>query len=272
VTDLPVRVRLDGSKAVGNWLVELQAAQVQLSQHQFNSPMQIQEWSEVPWRLRLFESLVVFQNYTIGDAAWRLGEARIEKFVAPIRTNFPVTLVVQPNAELAVTLIHDTRKFSTQAAAEALRELLHALQQIVLKPGQSVGELLGAMSAPKTVAAGPAKFRTASQNYIAPQTDLEKAIAGVWQQAFGLERVGTADNFFDLGGHSLLMIQVHGRLCVALQREISIVRMFQYPTVGSLAKFLGLAPGAQTFEKVQNRAQQQRAALSRHRVAAKRNT
>jgi acyl carrier protein len=111
-----------------------------------------------------------------------------------------------------------------------------------------------------------------SQNYIAPQTELEKQIAGIWQQAFGVERVGTADNFFDLGGHSLLMIQVHARLCATLAREISVVLMFQYPTVGSLAKFLGQAPGEHTFEKVQNRAQLQRAALARQKAGNKRIT
>lgn len=273
VTDLPVRVRLDAKNSVGDWLLDLQSAQAQLSQHQFNSPMQIQEWSEVPWRLRLFESLIVFQNYTIGDEAWRLGSARIENFVAPIRTNFAITLVVQPDTELRLTLIYDSRKLDETLAAEILRDITTALKQIIGNPGQRVGELLAKLSPAQAQPAATAqRLRDTSQNYIGPQTELEKAIANIWQQAFSLERVGTTDNFFDLGGHSLLMIQVHTRLCAALGRDLSIVRMFQYPTVASLAKFLGLAPGAESFEKVQTRAELQRAALARRQAAARRNT
>jgi non-ribosomal peptide synthetase component F len=273
VTDLPVRVRLAAGQPVSDWLAGLQAAQARLSQHQFNSPMQIQAWSEVPWRWRLFESLVVFQNYTVGDAAWRLGAARIEDFVAPIRTNFPLTLVVQPEAELALTLIHDPRRLEANLAAEVLDDMAAALQQLVAHPNRTVGELLACLRAPPAppVAVGQER-RGASSDYVAPRTDLEKAIARVWQEAFGVERVGTADNFFDLGGHSLLMLQVHARLCAVLGRDLSIVRMFQYPTVGSLAKFLGLAPGAESLEKVQTRAELQRAALARQRRAARQRT
>ncbi|MSU58572.1 MAG: amino acid adenylation domain-containing protein [Pedosphaera sp.] len=54
VNDLPVRVRVAADAKLGDWLAELQAAQTHLGLHQFTSPMQVQEWSEVPWRLRLF--------------------------------------------------------------------------------------------------------------------------------------------------------------------------------------------------------------------------
>jgi len=45
-------------------------------------------------------------------------------------------------------------------------------------------------------------------------------------------------NFFDLGGHSLLLARVHGWLCQRLKREVPITALFQYPTVAALARFL----------------------------------
>ncbi|MGH9848856.1 MAG: non-ribosomal peptide synthetase, partial [Blastocatellia bacterium] len=48
--------------------------------------------------------------------------------------------------------------------------------------------------------------------YAAPTTEVERAIAAVWQEALRVEKVGLNDNFFDIGGHSLLMIQIHGKL------------------------------------------------------------
>jgi aryl carrier-like protein len=55
-------------------------------------------------------------------------------------------------------------------------------------------------------------------------------------------RVGLHDNFFDLGGHSLLLIHLHNHLKKSLGGDLSIVDLFEYPTVSSLAKFLGRRP------------------------------
>ncbi|HEX5706031.1 MAG TPA: amino acid adenylation domain-containing protein [Pyrinomonadaceae bacterium] len=99
------------------------------------------------------------------------------------------------------------------------------------------------------------------REFVAPQTELEQLIANVWAEALGVERVGSNDNFFELGGHSLLAIQVHRKLRERLAREISIVDLFTYPTVHSLASFLGRAEEAtETFERVKDRAEKQKKA------------
>jgi acyl carrier protein len=81
----------------------------------------------------------------------------------------------------------------------------------------------------------------------APQSQLEKTIAAIWQEVLGLPQVGMADNFFDLGGHSLLVVQVQRRLREACGREVSITDMFRLPTVRALAAHLdgsGSTPSA----------------------------
>jgi amino acid adenylation domain-containing protein len=74
--------------------------------------------------------------------------------------------------------------------------------------------------------------------YRPPQTEVERIITAIWQQVLQVGQVGLNDNFFDLGGHSLLMIQVQGKLRAALQRKISITDLFKYPNVGALASYL----------------------------------
>jgi amino acid adenylation domain-containing protein len=73
--------------------------------------------------------------------------------------------------------------------------------------------------------------------YVIPQTKIERLIAAVWQEMLQVEKVGIHDNFFELGGHSLLMVQIHSRLVESLE-QISIIDMFKYPTIHSLAKHL----------------------------------
>ncbi|HEY0172389.1 MAG TPA: amino acid adenylation domain-containing protein [Pyrinomonadaceae bacterium] len=74
-----------------------------------------------------------------------------------------------------------------------------------------------------------------TEAYVAPASPAEAALAGIWADVLGVERVGVHDSFFDLGGDSLTAIQVVAR---ARERELplSIQQLFQYPTVAALAR------------------------------------
>ena len=93
----------------------------------------------------------------------------------------------------------------------------------------------------------------------APQSTLEKTIAGIWAEVLGLPGVGVTDNFFDLGGHSLLVVQVQRRLREASGREVSITDMFRLPTVRSLAAHLDGAETATAVAEGLSRAHARRA-------------
>ncbi|HKP12284.1 MAG TPA: amino acid adenylation domain-containing protein, partial [Blastocatellia bacterium] len=71
--------------------------------------------------------------------------------------------------------------------------------------------------------------------YVEPQTELEQEIAEVWKELLGVERVGLYDDFFDLGGHSLLVAQFLSRLRDRLQVEIPLKTFFESSTVAATA-------------------------------------
>ncbi|MBD2508875.1 amino acid adenylation domain-containing protein [Nostoc muscorum FACHB-395] len=75
-------------------------------------------------------------------------------------------------------------------------------------------------------------------NYEPPQTEVEQSIADIWQQILHVEKVGIHDNFFDIGGHSLLLVQAHAKLRDIFLSNISVINLFEYPTINSLAKYL----------------------------------
>jgi amino acid adenylation domain-containing protein len=81
------------------------------------------------------------------------------------------------------------------------------------------------------------------EGYVAPRTELEAAIAGLWQSVLGIERVGVHDDFFDLGGHSLKAIQLATQMKVRLGSELSVRDLFLAPTVAELA---GLGKGGRS--------------------------
>jgi acyl carrier protein len=98
------------------------------------------------------------------------------------------------------------------------------------------------------------------QAFVSPGTETEKIVAAIWQRILKVERVGIYDNFFDLGGHSLLVIQIQVELMAALNRDIAITDLFRYTTVSALAEYLGQsdrvnASFEQSFARVETRLQ-----------------
>ncbi|MFN6461434.1 MAG: non-ribosomal peptide synthetase [Nostoc sp. DedVER02] len=94
-----------------------------------------------------------------------------------------------------------------------------------------------------------------------PQSEIEQQIAKFWQEVLHLDQVGIHDNFFDLGGHSLLTLKVNNKLRTILQRDISVVTMFQNPTIYSLAQYLSqTTEDKSVFEPMRDRIQKQREA------------
>jgi acyl carrier protein len=105
----------------------------------------------------------------------------------------------------------------------------------------------------------------------APRSEIERTIAAIWQELLQIERVGVNQNFFELGGHSLLLIQVHVRLRKALNVDLSVVDLFKYPTIETLARHLSqhtAAPPA-GHSQIQDRARLQQEAIRRQQELAK---
>jgi len=73
----------------------------------------------------------------------------------------------------------------------------------------------------------------------APRTPAEESLAGIWAEVLKVEKVGVNDNFFDLGGHSILMMRVLHRAKRELDPALNIVDLFKYPTINELAAHIG---------------------------------
>ena len=110
-------------------------------------------------------------------------------------------------------------------------------------------------------------------SYTAPRGQTEEVIAKIWAEALQRERVGTQDNFFDLGGHSLLLARVHAQLRERLGAEISVVELFQYPTVAALAERLSTSgPVRNEADSVQDDRSRGRSRRQAVRARARRRT
>jgi acyl carrier protein len=105
--------------------------------------------------------------------------------------------------------------------------------------------------------------------YLAPASQLEGELAAIWCEVLGVSRVGMEDGFFDLGGHSLLLVALQAKIHERLERDVSLVDLLAYPSVRALAAHLAAseAPAAPARREVTRRQEDVLALRARRRRA-----
>jgi hypothetical protein len=79
-------------------------------------------------------------------------------------------------------------------------------------------------------------FSMSKDEYIAPTTEIEAKICQIWQEVLGVDRVGIADNFFKMGGNSILAIQVSHRMSKILECSVKVAIVFKYSSIEGILK------------------------------------
>jgi acyl transferase domain-containing protein len=184
------------------------------------------------------------------DAFARAETARGRTFTAAINWNLPrwenwagsaSTGVSEFQAHFAEQL--SAYGISTDEGGAAVMRVLSDAQPQVVISTQDFQALLDAQKAAaeqspldqlKTGHAFGSVEREASVAYVAPEGEMERRVAGLWEELFGGGGVGRHDNFFELGGNSLLAIQLVSRVRKVLEVELPLSRLFESPTVAGL--------------------------------------
>ncbi|SDM61226.1 non-ribosomal peptide synthetase [Allokutzneria albata] len=203
INTLPVRVSVQPGADTSEWLRELQAAQAEARGFEHVSLTQMQAWSGVPGGQALFDSLLVFENYPIDDEAASAHGLRLRELRAVETTNFPLSATVYPGKQLAFVLGFDPKLFDASTISglgEDLRTLLVGLTSEGSLPAFAVAS----EEAVQRLTPGPV-------GYVAPETETEELLAEIWAEVLGVEKVGVEDNFFDLGGDSILSLRITSR-------------------------------------------------------------
>jgi amino acid adenylation domain-containing protein len=139
INTVPVRVRIRPDAAIGRWLADLHAEQLELREHQHSALTDVHGWSGLPRGRPLFESVFIFENH----AAPQQGPSRGRAFE---RTNYPLTVLVGVTPTLSVKVLYDASIVSREVVERLLRRLNDALDRIGRDPSTAVEALLRAGS------------------------------------------------------------------------------------------------------------------------------
>ncbi|MFI9005604.1 amino acid adenylation domain-containing protein [Actinosynnema sp. NPDC053489] len=258
VNTVPVRLRVETGD-VPAWLARVQA-EGRPPEH--TALTDIRRWTGT----HLFDSVVVVENYPLDHG---LAAAEVE---AEENTNYPLHLVVHDSDPITVRLGYDPALFDPATAAGLAEEFAALLAEVATNPvlpaggppperdevppdaGRSPGTVagspaagspaagsptVGSPAAGSPAAGSPSGTAGAAARFVPPATPGELAVARAIGEVLGVERVGCADDFFALGGDSVLAIRVAGRLRADFGRVVAPRTLFDHPTVGALAAVLG---------------------------------
>jgi amino acid adenylation domain-containing protein len=192
-------------------------------------------------------------------------DASVRQAVVIVREDVPgdkrLVGYVVPTAAAGVSVQALKDQLRKTLPAYMVPTLLVTLDHLPLTPNGKVDR----KALPSTAETQPERTR----QIVIPRTEVERQIAAMWQDVLKLEAVGVTDNFFDLGGHSLLILQVHSRIRQTFETELSVAQMFQYPTVEALAQHVHHAQGGSaSVNQAHDRGQRLRVELDRLRRAA----
>jgi Condensation domain/AMP-binding enzyme/Phosphopantetheine attachment site/AMP-binding enzyme C-terminal domain len=249
---LVMRVGVDPNAGFGELLDQVRELALEAYRHQHIPFERLVE--ELPVRRCLnrtpiFQVVFALQNASSGTQELK-GLEIDELGTETWRVRFDLEVhALERNGQLEIVCIYNVDLFDRKRMEQMARHyerLLSAAVQDLEKPvcdlemwsASEIQQLVVGVTQSGDVGRRALPQASPENLYAAPRTLLEQLIASVWQEALGLERVGLDDNFFDLGGHSMLVARVRFNLREKRQTEIALVDFFSYPTVRLLAEKL----------------------------------
>ena len=141
MNNIPLRAEIDWGAPLSTLLASLQSMQSESQPHEHCPLEQITRAAGWPVDRRMFESLLVFENYPLGASGrWRLGELEIANLHGTVSSNYPLTLIAIPHQQLQLRLLYDTQRFSAAAAQRLLARLENLLAEMTANPSAALGD------------------------------------------------------------------------------------------------------------------------------------
>ncbi|MGP1384063.1 MAG: non-ribosomal peptide synthetase [Thainema sp.] len=142
INTLPLRSQVPCDSPLVPWLQQIQRQQAEMRQYEYSPLAQVQQWSDVPAGLPLFESLVLFQNYPVDKTlGTHLGNLTIGALQTFEQTHYPLTILAVIGETLELRLLYDRQRFADETITRLLGHFQTILDSIVRNPDSRLVEL-----------------------------------------------------------------------------------------------------------------------------------
>ncbi|MFK7808451.1 MAG: amino acid adenylation domain-containing protein [Saprospiraceae bacterium] len=242
---LPNRFDLSSNNGFTNWLQTNQKSQGVQNSHDYFSLDEIQNTIEWPAHQALFDSLFVFGNFLKDGLA--VGDLSIVDFEGGFSSTYPLTIHINPKPETEIKWRFDNQRltratvnwfkegFTTIVAALPDLKTEETLENVIQKIGRRPHRL---SSQTNPLSSSKSTDLLKFSEYAGPRNQTETDLTLLFQNLFNLPQVGIHDNYFDLGGNSLMAIQLFAKIEKELGTVLPPATLFKHPNIAGIASFI----------------------------------
>ncbi len=231
---LPVRLMFDLESSLLDWLQRIQSKQVEMRRYEHTPLQKVLEWSGIPRDQPLFESVLAFENLSASAVPDRFAGLQLTSVRLRERSSYPLALSIHPGPEMLLRMGYDRDRFEAGEVESMLILMVSLIECMTQEPERRLGGILEFCSANGE----ESRNQLPEAWSIRRRDEIERQLTGIWEEILGVKEPGVEENFFDLGGHSLLMLRLQKRLREELEAEVSITDLFRYSRIRSLAEHL----------------------------------
>jgi thioesterase domain-containing protein/acyl carrier protein len=159
-------------------------------------------------------------------------------------TNFDWFMsVTEKEGKLKVSLHYKTDLFDDTSITQILENFQTLLESVVANPDQYLEDLplFGGKNGKvdqQELSVPDSTEPTLKTGYVVPRNQLELDLTQIWQQVLNLEKISILDNFFEIGGHSLLVMHLFAKIQKKFGQNLPLSTLFQFPTIAGMSEVL----------------------------------
>jgi len=234
---LPVRIKVDPEITLLQFADSVQQNQLEARDFSYASLDDIQRWIDWPGYISLFDHIFVVENFPMKDIV--LDELTFEGFRSGITSSYPLTVVVTATNHFSLHLIYDASKISKELINYLGENILKLLKDMsVGKAEVEVDTLVSALPPFTGIRNASPKTPDFTAPIDQPRTPMELMLTKIWEDLFLRDNIGTKDNFFEIGGKSLLAVRLFQKINEEFDIHLPPIMILQYPTIEKLAAYI----------------------------------
>jgi thioesterase domain-containing protein/acyl carrier protein len=240
---LPMRVAIEESIPVTEWLIALQKDQNEAQNYAHATLGQINTWIGWQGTRPLFDTLLVIENFPWNGL--KGGDVSVTDFSGSLTSTYPLTVVVMPGKQCHISLRYDGHQINSELIEWYANNFISLAGSLASLPEATTSDLYYSLDSPSNAILSSSEKQLTHVNnprngnwadYVAPINNTELTLTKIWEEVLGQHPIGVTDNFFELGGRSIVAVRLFGLIEHRMQRHIPPASLLQHPTIRELAR------------------------------------
>ena len=233
---LPIRGIIEKSATVEDWLNTFQARQLKGLKYGHVNQNEISSLLNKTTGSTLFDNLLIFENYP--SKKLKSGAIEIDGFKSGITSNYPLSLVVLPRTEMAFSFIFQEGQILADTRNWLITHWKDIIKSLISHEKGTIKEVTDLFAAPAfTVKKEQQQLPLRPKvEIVSPRNDVESKLLSIWMTLLGQKNIGVEDNYFEIGGKSLMAIKMVNLIETEFKVKLPITTLLFNPTIALLAK------------------------------------